>query len=145
MVVDGASGVRWRRQPVLRHAVLLRLVVDALPLLGEPEGTGPSSGFAVAAGVETSPIWLDRTPQTPTSTARTLQEAMVHTWTSMFLPATLLAGIGVAALIAGQVWPPPSHASPVEPTARWLALSAVYLVGLFGYAAAHRPNLGASD
>ena len=81
----------------------------------------------------------------PSSTARVLQEAMVHTWTWIFLPATLLAGLGVILLIGGQAWPPPKHAKPIEPNVWGLALVAVYLLALAVFACIQRPNLGASD
>lgn len=81
----------------------------------------------------------------PTSTARLLQDAMVHIWTWLFLPATMLAGIGVALLIGAQAWPSPKHAKPLEPGAWGPIAAAVYTLALILYAAAHRPRLGASD
>jgi hypothetical protein len=70
---------------------------------------------------------------------------MVQTWTRIFLPATLLAGVGVAMLIGGQAWPPSERAEPIEPTVGGLVAVGVYLLALAVYACIHRPDLGASD
>lgn len=82
----------------------------------------------------------------PTSNARMIQDAMVHVWTWLFLPATVLGGLGVVLLIGDLAWGPADHA-PGRPIPLGTGLSALggCLAVLVAYCAAHRPNLGATD
>jgi MFS family permease len=78
----------------------------------------------------------------PSSTARVLAEAMMHTWSSLFLPATVLTGLGVAMLVADMAFGSTGEAL-IE--SKHVVGTLLYLLALGLYAAAHRPNLGASD
>jgi hypothetical protein len=106
-----------------------------------------------SAGHRTKPGWLlrslsrirrgrSRLLRPPSSTARVLADAMLHTWSSLFLPATVLAGLGVAMLVADMAFGSTGEAM-IE--SGHVVGALLYLVALGLYAAAHRPNLGASD
>lgn len=80
----------------------------------------------------------------PSSTARVLQASMVHIWTWIFTPATILVGAGVAFLALGAS----QGASACRPDWQlWqfaVALVAVAVL-VFAWIVWHRPDLGASD
>jgi hypothetical protein len=78
----------------------------------------------------------------PSSTARVLAETMMHTWSWLFLPATVFTGLGVAMLVADMAFGSTREAM-IE--SEHVVGALLYLLALGLYSAAHRPNLGASD
>lgn len=80
----------------------------------------------------------------PSSTPRVMHAAMIHIWLRVFVPATVLVGLGLCALVVGMATDGNAGAVCVEPHVA-LSLVAVGVLAALAWVGVQRPRLGTSD
>ena len=78
----------------------------------------------------------------PSPAARVLQQAMVRIWTRLFVPATILLGMGLATLVGAATI---DADKPFEPNFWAATFAALWLLPVVLWVSSNRPNLGVSD